>query len=331
MRSPLVATVAVALGAVALAAGAPARPAAAQVTQTRDQILFYTQAWTGERFPDGRPKLSDDLLKRALDISIEDLWGYLRDKGFVNQYEQGWKALHIDKPFAGRAVTTQYLPMRPDMAQAMHDEGVKEGRANLSNNGWPIAMLDKGDLWIVDGYGKIVQGTIIGSNLGNAIAAKEGPGGGFVFDAAIRDQAENREIPDFNGFYREEDPGSWAQMQLVSVNAPIHIGRATVLPGDMVLAKPEGVLVIPAYLAEDAISNAEFTGLEDAYNFELNKSGANGAAFEGGWSPDKYEGLRKYVAAHPKLLKMSQAEFDKLLAQRVARLSKPAAGWTPGG
>ncbi len=300
-----------------------AQSATAQVTQSRDEIVSYTQNWTGERFPDGRPRVSDDLLKRALDCSVEDLWGFLRSRGFFNQYEQGWKALHIEKPFSGRAVTTQYLPMRPDTAQTMHDEGVKEGRSNLSDNGWPIALLQKGDLWVVDGYGKIAEGTIIGSNLGNAIAAKEGPGGGFVFDAGIRDQAENREIPDFNGFYREEDPSFWVQMQLTTVNAPIHIGRATVLPGDLVLAKPEGVLVIPAYLAEDAVSSAEFTGLEDAYNFELNRSGANGTTFEGGWDVAKYEGLRKYVSIHPKLLKMSQAQFDKLLAERIQRASRP--------
>ena len=293
--------------------------AQAQVTSSREQVLFYTQAWQGERFADGRPKLPDSLLRRALDCTIEDIWSFLRTKGYLNQYDQGWKALHIEQPFAGRAVTTRYMPLRPDMAQAMHDEGVAEHRTNLSNNGWPIATLTKGDLWVVEGYGKIVEGTIIGSNLGNAIAAKVGPGGGFVFDAAIRDQAENREIPDFNGFYRDEDPASWSQMQLVSVNGPIRIGRASVLPGDLVLAKPEGVIVIPAYLADDAISTSEFTRLEDAYNFELNKSGANGTTFEGGWTAAKYEGLRQYATTHPQLIKMSQAQFDRILAERVAR------------
>lgn len=315
----------------ALAVLATAAPAMAQVTQTREQVMFYTQDWKGERFPDGRPKVSDDLIKRALDCTIEDLWGFLRQNGFTNQYEQGWKALHIEKPFAGRAVTTQYLPMRPDMAKAMREEGQREGRTNLSNNGWVIATLVKGDLWVVDGYGKIVEGTIIGSNLANAIAAKIGPGSGFVFDAGIRDQAENREIPGFNGFYREEDPSAWSQMQLTTVNAPIHIGRATVVPGDLVLAKPEGVIVIPAYLAEDAISNAELTKLEDAYNFELNKTGANGAVFEGGWDAAKYEGLRRWVASRPGMLKMSRAEFDKLVAERVARASRPATPRAPGG
>lgn len=299
-----------------------AHPAIAQVTQTRDQILFYTQNWTGPRFPDGRPRLPDDLLKRALDVSIEDVWDFLRSKGYDNQYENGWKALHIDKPFAGRAVTTQYLPMRPDMAEAMKAEGQREGRTNLSDNGWPISVLQTGDVWVVDGYGKIVDGTIIGSNLGNAVATKEGPGGGFVFDAGIRDEAENREIPGFNGFYRGEDPSAWQQMQLVSINAPIHIGRATVLPGDLILAKPQGVIVIPAWLAEDAISNSEFTGLMDAYNFELNRTGANGTTYEGGWDEAKYDGLAKWVGQHPDRLKMSRAEFDKLLAEHKARIRK---------
>jgi 4-hydroxy-4-methyl-2-oxoglutarate aldolase len=291
-----------------------APPASAQVTQSREQILFYTQQWSGERFADGRPKLSDDLLLRALDCTIEDLWDFLGSHGYRNQFESGWQGLHIDKPFAGRAMTTQYMPSRPDMAAAMAAEGTKEGRDNLSSNGWPIAMLQKGDMWVVDGYGKITEGTIVGSNLGNAVAAK---GANFVYDAGIRDEEELKEIPNFNGFYRGQDPSAWAQMQLVSVNAPIHIGRATVLPGDLVLAKPQGVIVIPAFLAEDAVSSAEFTGLMDAYNFELNKTGANGTTFEGGWNAAKYAALGQWVGAHPERLKMSRAEFDKLLAQRT--------------
>src|ERR1700722_1818729 len=90
-------------------------PSFTQIKQTNDQILFYTSAWKGERFADGRPKLPDDLLKRALDVSIEDIWEYLRDKGYANQFEGDWQALHLDKPFAGRALTAQYMPIRPDM------------------------------------------------------------------------------------------------------------------------------------------------------------------------------------------------------------------------
>src|SRR5580704_12637782 len=98
-------------------------PSFGQVKQTKEQMLFYTSAWKGERFPDGRPKLPDDLLKRALDVSIEDIWEYLRDKGYNSQFEGNWQALHIDKPFAGRALTAQYMPTRPDMQAVILAEG----------------------------------------------------------------------------------------------------------------------------------------------------------------------------------------------------------------
>jgi regulator of RNase E activity RraA len=289
-------------------------PAFAQIKQTRDQILFYTSAWKGERFPDGRPKLPDDLLKRALDVSIEDIWEYLRDNGYDNQFEGDWQALHIEKPFAGRALTAQYMPIRPDMQAAILAEGKQEGRVS-GNNSWPINELQIGDVYVADGFGKIVEGTLIGSNLGNGVAAHTHTG--FVFYGGIRDAEENREIPNFNGFYKGYDPSAWAQMELTSINAPIRIGRAVVLPGDLVLAKQDGVIFIPAALAEDAISNAEFTKLMDAYNFELNQEGKNGAQFEGGWNEQKYNGLKQWIDAHPEKLKMQRAEFDQLLQHAI--------------
>ncbi len=284
----------------------------AQVKLSKEQIVFYTSDWKGDRFPDGRPKLPDDLLKRALDMTIEDVWDFLRSHGYHNQFEGGWQALHIDKPFAGRALTAQYMPTRPDMAKAIAAEGKSEGRVSGTNS-WPIAELQIGDVYVADGFGKIIDGTLIGSNLGNGIAAHTHTG--FVFDGGIRDQEENREIPNFNGFYRGYDPSFWVDMELTSINAPVRIGRAVVLPGDLVLAKPEGVIFIPAIIAEEAISSAEFTALRDEYNFELNKSGANGGKFEGGWDAKKFDGFEKWINAHPDKVKMPRKEFDDLLAK----------------
>jgi len=296
-----------------------ATPAKSQVKMTREQMMFYTSDWKGDRFPDGRPKLPDSLLKRATDISIEDIWDFLRGHGYNNQFESGWQALHIEKPFAGRALTAQYMPIRPDMRAAILAEGKAEGRVG-GNNMWPINELQIGDVYVADGFGKIIEGTLIGSNLGNAVAAHTHTG--FVFDAGIRDQEENREIPNFNGFYRGYDPSAWAEMELTSINAPIRIGRAVVLPGDLVLAKTEGVLFIPAALAEEAISTAEFTGLKDDFNFELNREGKNGAEFEGGWTVAKYDGLAKWIDAHPEKLKMARSEFDTMVAKGKAHADK---------
>jgi 4-hydroxy-4-methyl-2-oxoglutarate aldolase len=293
--------------------GAVAVPALAQVKMTREQMMFYTSEWKGDRFPDGRPKIADSLLQRALDVSIEDVWDYLRGKGYNCQFDAGWQSLHPDKPFAGRALTAQYMPLRPDMERPILAEGKAEGRASW-NNSWPINELQIGDVYVADGFGKIVEGTLIGSNLGSGIAAHSHVG--FVFDAGIRDAEENREIENLNGLYRAYDPSAWKDMILTAINAPIRIGRATVLPGDLVLAKRDGVIFIPAILAADAIASAEFTNLEDAFNFELNRSGKNGGEFEGGWTAKKYDALAAWINEHPDKLKMTRAEFDAILAKR---------------
>ncbi|MBT9332403.1 RraA family protein [Paracidobacterium acidisoli] len=293
----------------------------AQVRQTKEQIMFYTADWKGDRFPDGRPKVPDDLLTRALDVSIEDIWDFLRGHGYQNQFESDWHALHADKPTAGRALTAQYMPSRPDIAKAEAAEGKAEGRITWSNNNsWPIQELVQGDIYVADGYGKVVDGTLIGSNLGNGIAAHTH--NGFVFYGGIRDEAENREIPSFNGFYKGYDPSAWAQEELTCINCPVRIGRAVVLPGDLVIANAQGVIFVPAILAEDAISSAEFTNLMDAYNFELNKEGKNGAQFEGGWNAQKFAGFKQWVYAHPEKLKMSRAEFDTMYTGRMERMTR---------
>src|ERR1700685_1837295 len=212
------------------------------------------------------------------------------------------------------------MPTRADMAKAIAAEGKAEGRIS-GNNSWPINELQVGDVYVADGMGKVIEGTLIGSNLGNGVAAHTHTG--FVFYAGIRDQEENREIPNFNGFYKGYDPSFLLQMTLTTINAPIRIGRAVVLPGDLVLAKTDGVIFIPAAKAEAAVSHAEFTNLMDDYNFELNREGKNGAEFEGGWTPAKYQGLAKYIDAHPEKLKMPRAEFDQLLQDAMNPRPQP--------
>ncbi|HUA83177.1 MAG TPA: hypothetical protein VMB85_04915 [Bryobacteraceae bacterium] len=307
------------LTALAMVMAAAVQPAHAQIKQTREQVMFYTSAWKGERFADGRPKIPDDLLERALDVSLEDVWDFLRGHGYTNQFEGDWQALHPDKPFAGRALTAQFMPTRPDMTEAIQGEGKAEGRISGTNS-WVINELKMGDTMVCDGYGKIIEGTLIGSNLGSGIAAHTHSG--FVFNGGIRDAEENREIPNLNGLFKGYDPSAWAQEQVTGINVPVRIGRAVVLPGDLVLAKHDGVIFIPAALASAAIARAEFTNLQDAFNFELNKSGKNGAEFEGGWTPAKFDALGKWVDGHPEKLKMTHEEFTALLAQYKARASR---------
>src|SRR6476660_6341380 len=227
---------------------------AQQVTLTADQIKALTPEWQGERFPDGRPKVSDKLLERLKNIALEEAWGILRNKGYQNQFEGDWMILNPDSVMTGRVVTAQYMPMRPDVDKIIKEKGKAEGRIGNTNS-WPIDVLKDGDIYVADSYGKVADGTLIGDNLGNSIYAKSHRG--VIFYGSVRDIEGLEEINGFNAWIKGSDPSYIQQMMLGGINVPIRIGRATVLPGDAVLAKKYGVVFIPAHLLEDVVLNAE--------------------------------------------------------------------------
>ncbi|MGE5449104.1 MAG: hypothetical protein ACM3PR_12115, partial [Bacteroidales bacterium] len=87
---------------------------AQRVGSSPEYIKALTSEWKGERFADGRPKVPDAILERLKNISIEEAWGVLRNKGFMNQFEGDWTIINPDQPMTGRVVTAQYMPLRPD-------------------------------------------------------------------------------------------------------------------------------------------------------------------------------------------------------------------------
>ncbi len=289
-------------------------PVSAQ-TISRDLLTQYTSQWEGERYDDGRPKVSDRLLERAKDISIEEAWGVLRNEGYENQFEGNWKMIHEDVPIVGRALTAQYLPARADMASAIEEQGKADGRIGSSNS-WPIDELQMGDVYVADGYGKIVDGTLIGDNLGNSIYAKSG--NGVVFDGSLRDLAGLSKIEGFNAFVRGWDPSFIKDMMLGGLNTPIRIGRATVLPGDVVLAKREGVIFIPAHLAEKVITNAEFIALKDQYGHQMLREGKyTPGQIDTRWTDEIKQNFLTWLDENPDKLPMSRAELDEFMEGRT--------------
>jgi regulator of RNase E activity RraA len=245
---------------IAAAAAAQDRPSG--VAASNADLLATTSEWKGDRYPDGRPKVPDDLLRRMKTVAIEEAWDVLRLKGYENQFVSGWQMIHPDQPFVGRALTAAYLPARPDLVERIMRTGKEEGRVGPSNS-WPIDMLQRGDVYIADGFGKVADGTLIGDNLGNAIYARSGTG--VVFDAGARDLDGLRRIEGFNACVRGWDPSFLKNMVLSSINRPIRIGPATVLPGDVILARREGVIIIPAHLAEEVVVTAEIIALKDEF------------------------------------------------------------------
>ncbi len=288
---------------------------AAQKIASSEQAQSYTPAWTSERLPDGRPKVPDDILRRMKNVSIEEAWGILRNEGYHNQFEGNWHILHQDVPVVGRALTAQYMPSRPDMKKMIDEQGKAEGRIGASNS-WPIDMLQKGDVYVADGFGKVIDGTLIGDNLGNSIYAKSG--NGVVFDASVRDIEGLGEIEGFNAFVRGWDPSFLTEVTLTAINVPIRIGRAVCLPGDVVLAKREGVIFIPAQLAEKVVKNAEAVMLRDRFGHQRLKEGKyTPGQIDGRWSEEIRNDFFNWLKQNMNDLPVPKEAIQEILDKRT--------------
>ena len=287
---------------------------AQQITPTANQIKVYTPEWTGERSPDGRPRVADKFLQRLKNVSMEEAWGYLRNKGFMNQYEGEWMVIVPDSVMVGRVVTAQYMPLRPDMDKLIKDKGKEEGRIGASNS-WPIDLLKDGDVYVADSYGKIVDGTLIGDNLGNAIYSKSHRG--VIFYGSVRDVEGLQAIKGFNGWIKGADPSYIQQMMLTGINIPIRIGRATVLPGDVVLAKKTGTIFIPASLVEDLVLNAEFIQLRDAFGHQRLREGKyTPGQIDQQWTEEIKKDFLQWLDTQRKL-PMTRRELDDYMKSRT--------------
>lgn len=287
----------------------------AQIEPTVEQMKFYTPEWQGERDKGGRPLVSMELMNRLKNISIEEAWGVLRGEGYRNQFESGWEMIHPDEPFVGRALTVQYMPTRPDLNDQLKKVGEKEGRIGASNS-WPIDMLKEGDVYVADGMGKIVDGTLIGDNLGNSIYSKSKTG--VVFDGSARDLEGLSQINGFNAYTRGFDPSYIMDMMVTGINVPVRIGKAIVSPGDVVLAKKEGVIFVPAHLVEKVVINGEFIALRDKFGHEMLKKGVyTPGQIDTRWTDEIKNAFLKWLDDNPDQIPMSRKELDEYMKNRT--------------
>lgn len=255
----------IALGILVLSAIAAPTQAQLGLFSTEQRIAF-TPDWHGERFPDGRPKVSDAVLLRLNDTDAEQAWDVLQDAGYPNQFEGNWKVINPGQRMVGRVVTAVFMPQRPDVDSVIRANGKKEGRIG-DENSWIIDILRPGDVLVVDLFGKIKDGTIIGDNLGTAIFAHSH--NGLVVDGAVRDTTGIQEIKGFQVYTRGVDPSALENVMLVGINVPIRIGNATVMPGDIALGDPEGVTFIPPQLAEKVADSSEMDHQVDDWGHEM--------------------------------------------------------------
>jgi regulator of RNase E activity RraA len=280
-----------------------------------EELQYLTAAWEGERFADGRPRVSDQLIERAKKIGIEEAWQILNNEGYKNQFEGNWKMVHDDVPVVGRAVTARFIPSRPDLEQQIKARGKEEGRKG-NTNAWPIEILQRGDVYVAEAFGKIAQGTLIGDNLGTSIFNKTGTG--VIFDGAVRDLSGLAKIPGFNAFVRDFHPSFLEEVVLGGLNVPIRIGSAIVMPGDLVISEREGVLFIPAHMAEMVVAMAEFIALRDRFSKDMLKSGRfNAGQIDNEWTTEIKSVFLEWIRQHPAEQQISASELEHLLKKRT--------------
>ncbi len=288
---------------------------------TRELLIQCTPDWKGERFADGRPKVPDSILQRMKSVTLEEAWAELRTAGFNHQYEDGWYCIHPEKVLVGRALTAQWLPGRPDIHKVIEEQGKKDGRIG-GQNAWPVDMLQPGDVYVCDHFGLKQDGPSIGDNVGNAIYAKTH--NGIVYNGAVRDIDGLRELPEFTSFVRSYDPshhfsnlGPRLNSTMIGINIPIRIGKATVMPGDVVLGRDGGVIFIPPQLAEQVVQYSEITHLRDLFGHQRLREGRYTAGqIDTTWSAPIEADFTVWLRENADKLPVAREQVEEILKRR---------------
>ncbi|HEX8881024.1 MAG TPA: hypothetical protein VF749_13380 [Candidatus Acidoferrum sp.] len=268
---------------------------------SKQDLMDYTAQQPFDRFPDGRPKVPDELLERARELSSEEVWAVLQQRGFNNQYADGFQILHPGKPMVGRAFTVQFMPLRPDIDEIARNKAKDHGIPRLTNQ-TAIDMLQPGDVLVVDIFGKKVNGTIVGDNLFYYVM-KATNRGGLVVDGSIRDLDGISEI-DMPAYFRSVDPTPIGNVMLTGINIPVRIGGVTVMPGDLVVGDREGVYFIPPQFVKEVLDRADEIHIHDEWTKKKFDEG-------------KYKSSEIYsTPSDPKLLQ----EYQEFLKKRLEEI-----------
>jgi len=271
---------------------------------SKEQRIEFTPAWQGDRFPDGRPNVPDDVLARLNDVTADEAWDVLQDEGYKNQFEGGWRVINPGQRLVGRVVTAVFMPRRPDVDTVIRTNGKKENRVG-DENSWIIDILKPGDVLVVDLFGKIRYGTIVGDNLSTAIYAKSH--NGLIVNGAVRDVTGIEEIHGFQCYVRGVDPSALENVMLMGINVPIRIGDVTVMPGDIAIGDPEGVTFVPPQLAAKVADDTEMDHLVDEWGHMMLREGKyTPGQIDGKWTKEMIEQFNAWLAKKGSKLHMEE-------------------------
>ncbi|MBQ7184690.1 MAG: RraA family protein [Clostridia bacterium] len=288
----------------------------------KEDIIQLTREWKGPRMDDGRPYVADKYLDALREMTLEEIWKPIYLLGYENQFEGDLHALHDDgRKLIGRAVTCTYAPTRPDLHQVLFDIGAEEGRKGNYNQ-WVIDSLVDRDVVVCDMYDKIYKGTFVGGNLTTAIRTRTHTGGAVVW-GGVRDLEQMKAVPDVQVYYRGIDPTPIREVVMTSYNGPTRIGRAIVLPGDIVFGAPGGILFIPSHLVEDVVEGAAKTHVKDDFGFEMigQNRFTTAQIDRATWTEEMLDMLTEWIRTDPRGEKYRDLDWSK--EYRLAREGDP--------
>lgn len=232
--------------------------------------------------------MNSETRARLAGVSTATLCTALFKRGLRNQFIQDVRPLNASLPnMVGPAFTLRYIPAREDLNTIK----VFEDRAHPQRAA--VETCPEGAVFVIDSR-KDARAASAGSILVTRLM-KRGVAG-VVTDGGFRDSPEIAEMG-FPAYHqRPSAPTNLTLHQALDINAPIGCGDVAVWPGDIVVGDREGVVVIPAHLADEiAIEAVEMTAFEDFVTSQVQ----GGASILGLYPPtdpatkDKFAAWRK--------------------------------------
>lgn len=209
-------------------------------------------------------QLSPSVREQLKTVSTATLCTALFKRGLRNQFIQDVRPLNPEGGnMVGEAFTLRYIPAREDLnpITVFQDPAHPQRQA--------IEQCPPGAVLVIDSR-KDARAASAGSILVTRLMQRGGAG--IVTDGGFRDSPEIARLAMPAYHNRPSAPTNLTLHQALEFNVPIGCGDVAVFPGDVVVGDGEGVIIIPAHLAEEIAAEAvEMTAFEDFVTEEVNK------------------------------------------------------------
>jgi len=205
--------------------------------------------------------LSDKTREMLKGVSVATICTALYKRGLRNQFIQGVTPVSDAGTMVGEAFTLRYIPAREDLNELSVFRDPKHPQRDA------VERCPPGSVMVIDSR-KDARAASAGGILATRLMVRGCAG--LVSDGGFRDSYEMAEMDMPIYHNRPSSPTNLTHHQAIDINVPIGCGDAPVWPGDVVLGDAEGVVIIPADLADEIAAEAvEMTAFEDFVTEEV--------------------------------------------------------------